>query len=143
MDTAIPSGLDIVGRYLPAMDFSLMVELGATSDATTADDSMQIDQGAFEAQTAYAPPLQRFRISAQGAKSLKQYLEHGDNVMQPIEAQAIKSFVNGMSWGYQREILRGQLEVRVFPIEFYSGEEVVLYLYCQQISMNSLTFQAC
>jgi len=72
---------------------------------------MLIDQE-FDAQPANAAIPQGVSFSAQGAASLEQYLKHADMLMQPLEAQAIKEFLNGMHINHQRSVVKGQLKVR-------------------------------
>lgn len=75
---------------------------------------MQIDEETIPVQPAHRPALQGLDFSTQGAAPLEQYLKHADGIMQPVEAQAIKNFVNGMHINHQREIVRSQLKVRKF-----------------------------
>ncbi len=93
-----------------AVKSSLRNLLGAASNATTADESIQLDQEP-DAQPTHTRPIQNVNFSAQGAASLADYLRYADDIMQPEEAQAIKSFVKGMHINHQREIVKGQLKV--------------------------------
>jgi len=114
---------DLVSKiYIPAVQSSLTGCLGATSNATTADESMQLDREP-DAQPAHTPPIYSVDFSAQGAASLADYLRYADDIMQPVEAHAIQSFVKGMHINHQREVVKGQLKVKHFFIEFFLPPE--------------------
>ena len=80
----------------------------APSQATTVDDSMQID-GDIHAQPSTVVRHVR-RMEMQGNSTLKEYLTYGEGMMQIYEAQAVKDFVNGMNEYARRKIVWDKLE---------------------------------
>ena len=94
---------------------SLTIPLGdtprasrATSQATTVDDSMQID-GDIQAQpSTVVRHVQRMEM--QGNSTLKEYLAYGEDMMQVYEVQAVKDFVNGMNEFARRKVVWDKLE---------------------------------
>ena len=86
-----------------------MKAVGGISEATTADESMRV--GHEEDQSASEQPLQSISFKAQAGGSLKQYFSNADDIVSSIEAQAVKSFLEGMRSDCQREIVEDRLKV--------------------------------
>ena len=80
----------------------------ANSDATTVDDSMQVDQPPNHQQPIQAPHV---RIMAmQNDMTLDEYLMYGNNAIMTWERQAVMDFVNGINEFARRKVIWEKLE---------------------------------
>ncbi|MCJ1272531.1 hypothetical protein MMC21_000317 [Puttea exsequens] len=84
----------------------------AASQATTVDDSMQLDH---EHDSEYRPQptgssSHGFSFQPQGSIPMAQYLANAEEIIQQFEQHAINTFLNGIRINHQRSILKGELK---------------------------------